>query len=165
MASLGAIPRKCSECQHSFEGECIRAMDLLHRYLDLDHGFCGIPGETDPVDVALPGDPSELEVPRKCSTCSFLRRDSRGAVCSKDADVWGGFPRSLDWGRRVPDVIVPSVQGLTLTLRFARLAAAGDDVQALRAFRQSNPEVSLAIGKQVCEQIRAPLPKLDGPKG
>jgi hypothetical protein len=158
LSSKGAIPRKCSECAHSFEGSCLRAMDSLNRYLDLDHGFCGVRGDTDPVNVDRHDFPNDLEVPRKCSTCSFLRPDSiRGVVCSKDADVWGDFHRSLDWGLRAPDATVPSVAGLKITLSFARLAAAGDDVNALREFRRSNPEASVATGKQLCEHVRTSI--------
>lgn len=160
----GAIPRKCSECEHCFEGSCLRAASSLHRYLDLDHGFCGIPGDSEPVQLAWPEVPGDLEVPKKCSTCPYLKLDSvRGVVCAKDAEVWGDFHRSLDWGLRAPDVAVPTVPGLHITLRFARLAAAGDGVNALREFRASNPNASIATGKELIERIRTSHQGLDRP--
>jgi hypothetical protein len=158
LASRGAIPRKCSQCEHSFEGSCLRAADSLHRYLNLDHGFCGIAGDTEPVRVERSGVPVDLEAPRKCSTCMYLRPDSiRGVVCTKDGEVWGDFSRSLDWGIYAPDVVVPSVAGLQITLLFARLAAGGDDASALQEFRKANPNASIATGKRLCAQVRASI--------
>jgi hypothetical protein len=154
----GAIPRKCSQCAHSFEGSCLRAMDSLHRYLELDYGFCGIDGDTEPVALDYPDVDPDLEVPRKCSTCPYLRPDQvHGVVCTKDSDVWGHLSRSLDWGLRASGVVVPGAPGVQVTLRFVRLAAIGDDIGALREFRASNPNASLATGRALCVEVRASM--------
>jgi hypothetical protein len=100
MASSGAVPNKCRNCQHFFEGECLRAIDEQHRYLKLDYGFCGIPGETDPVFYQNDRIVSDIEIPRKCAECIFLT--SRFS-CQKDAHKWGDFSRGLDWGNWQPD--------------------------------------------------------------
>jgi len=133
-------------------------MDSLHRYLDLDHGFCGVVGDTDPVVLDRFGAAATLEVPRKCSTCEHLKPHKvYDLVCTKDSHLWGDFSRSLDWGVRAPSIRVPGARGLQITLRFVRLAAAGDDVGALREFRASNPDAPLASGKALCAEVRVAM--------
>ena len=115
-------------------------------------------GDTDPVPLERPEVDPDLEVPRKCLTCRHLRPDAvHGVVCTKDAEVWGHLWRSLDWGFRAPDILVPCAPSLQLTLRFVRLAATGDDIGALREFRASNPNTPLAIGKALCTEVRATI--------
>ena len=98
-ASRGAVPKKCSECEHLFEGECTRYIDEVGHYLHLDHGPCGIDGPTDPVPYEDEFIRAKVEIPRKCSTCVYLAVDRiPGFHCTKDSDKWGDFHRGLDWG-------------------------------------------------------------------
>jgi hypothetical protein len=91
----GAVPNKCGSCQHLFEGEYLRAIDKLQRYLRLDYGFCGIYGSTEPVLYEDPFVVSKVEIPGKCASCIFFESDRFN--CGKYAEKWGDFPRGLDW--------------------------------------------------------------------
>jgi hypothetical protein len=43
---------------------------------------------------------SEVEIPRKCSTCVYIAFDRvRGFCCSKDSEKWGLFPPWVGLGR------------------------------------------------------------------
>ena len=98
MISRGAVPHKCNFCEFLFEGECTRNIKQVDGYSNLDHGPCGIEGPTEPEIIAKSGE-YEVFVPKKCSTCSYLKQDDlRGYVCSKDQEIWRDFPRNLDWG-------------------------------------------------------------------
>lgn len=72
MGSRGAVPAKCGQCRHLFEGECTRFIETVGHYLHLDHGPCGINGPTDPVTYEDEFIKAKVEVPRKCSRCRFL---------------------------------------------------------------------------------------------
>lgn len=92
----GAIPNKCRNCQLMFEGSCTRGMYVGITYLQLDYGPCGIDGPTDSVVFDYMEQKRRVGIPRKCSTCHFLKVGSTGLPCRKDAEKWGG--RGLDWG-------------------------------------------------------------------
>jgi hypothetical protein len=160
---VGAVPRKCSECSNLFEGSCLREMKSRGRYKELDYGACGIAGDTSPVALERSDASRALEVPRKCSTCQYLRgHEVHEVVCTKDVALWGQFSRTLDWGVRAPGVLIPPVADLQITLRFVRLVAECDDTAALREFRTANPNESLASGKVLCERVRASLQQAEG---
>jgi hypothetical protein len=106
MGFEGAIPNKCASCQQLFEGECLRGWTLQAQYLNLDHGPCGVHGPTDPILYEDQFVDAKVEIPRKCSTCRYLEHDRiRGLVCREDRQIWGDFPRSLDWGAWQPDTV------------------------------------------------------------
>ena len=69
----GSIPQKCHNCKNSFEGECLRGMETVGRYLRLDYGPCGKPGRTDPVPFEDSFVSSVLQVPRKCAICKCIQ--------------------------------------------------------------------------------------------
>ena len=91
LGGRGAIPKKCGACQFFFEGACKKISNSLLR---LDYGPCGISGSK-----ALVSDERVYrKIPEKCHTCSFLA-EARvyKLICTKDAAVWGDFPRGLDF--------------------------------------------------------------------
>src|SRR5262245_43292684 len=98
MASVGAIPRKCSTCTRQFEGGCTRAVETRRGYLHLDHGPCGIDGPTDPVPYEHSSLTATVTIPRKCATCVHLAITHWGFDCGKDKAIWGDLMRGLDWG-------------------------------------------------------------------
>ena len=100
MVSVGAVPKKCSECRHLFEGECTRNGPT---YMALDHGPCPVTGPTTPTRVSAP---REDLLPAKCVECEHLAFDRLwGFHCIADRQIWRDFPRSLDWGdERPPDL-------------------------------------------------------------
>lgn len=98
----GAIPNKCANCKLIFEGSCTRCQYIGISYLELDYGPCGIDGPTDPVAYDRAERKKRVGIPRKCSTCHFLKIESlRGLHCSKDAEKWGHRRRGLDWGDEI----------------------------------------------------------------
>ena len=106
MASRGAVPNKCSKCEHLFEGECTRYMEEVGRYMHLDHGPCGVNGPTDPVVYEDSFVKSKVEIPRKCAGCVHLGIDRiYGLHCTKDSEKWGDLHRGLDWGTWQPNFI------------------------------------------------------------
>jgi len=145
----GAVPKKCSGCKHLFEGECLRGGDVVGRYLHLDHGPCGIPGNTDPVIYENQHIKSKVTVPRKCASCLHLRNDSiRGFYCSKDSDKWGDFSRGLDWGTWQPDHIYFDLPLPKITTRtMCELVVSDDLVGFVTEYRRVNPGRSLQEAK------------------
>lgn len=145
MASRGAVPMKCSECQHLFEGECTRYIEEVGHYLHLDHGPCGIDGPTDPVIYKDDFVTSKAEVPRKCTICVFLAVDRiHGFHCTKDSDKWGDFHRGLDWGAWEPDFVylelpLPKVTTKELSL----YARQNDKMSFIKEHRRINPGLSI----------------------
>jgi hypothetical protein len=100
----GNVPFKCSTCEYLFEGDCIRNLEMTGHYLRLDHGKCNKEGPTYPVNYEDHFIHSKVEIPQKCSTCSFLKVDRiYGFYCSQDGDKWGNYLRGLDWGAWQPD--------------------------------------------------------------
>ena len=149
MCSNGAIPKKCSSCKHLFEGECTRNIDDVGAYLHLDHGPCGVEGPTDPVVFENEFIQSKVEVPRKCSKCPFLAvAPIYGFHCTKDADKWGDFHRSLDWGAWRPDRIYIQLQRPKVTTKaLSEYAFTQDQVAFIREYRRINPGLSLKEAK------------------
>ncbi|CAN0347120.1 unnamed protein product [Ectocarpus sp. 4 AP-2014] len=142
----GAVPNKCSSCEHLFEGSCTRAIKAINEYLHLDYGDCGIPGPTDPVTYEDTFVESKVQVPRKCSGCRFLSVDTvRGFTCTKDANKWGDFPRGLDWGAWHPDHVYLQLELPKVTTReMTKLAYANDMVGFIKEHRRVNPGLSLS---------------------
>jgi len=141
MASKGAVPQKCATCRCLFEGECLRYVEQVNRYLHLDHGACGINGPTDPVLYHDGWIDSKVEIPRKCASCSFLAVDQiRGFHCTKDADKWGDLHRGLDWGAWEPDVLYFELPLPKVTTRkLARFAQDNDQIGFIQEYRRTNP--------------------------
>lgn len=116
LCSRGAVPRKCILCPYLFEGECMR---VEGRYMHLDHGPCDV----------IDKEPSLIEIekrrqnrtiryriPFKCEKCKHLGWDNlRLFYCRVELDVWGAFPRRLDFSGIEPKDIEP-LQPLTLKI-------------------------------------------------
>jgi hypothetical protein len=157
----GAVPKKCSECHYLFEGGCTRYIEDVGHYLELDHGYCGIAGATDPVVYEDRFIVSKVEVPRKCAPCVFLEHNPiRGFVCKKDQDKWGDFHRGLDWGTWEPDLIyleLPPPKLTTWTL--VRQAHNDDLLQFIKEYRRINPGLSVQEAKNDFQRFRDILKK------
>lgn len=125
-------------------------MGKLGRYLNLDHGFCGVPGPTDPVGYENRWMVAKVEVPRKCSTCHFLSVDDfRGFICRKDRQIWGAFPRSLDWGSWQPDAVYIELPFPKVTTRKLFLAAKDRDlIEFIKEYRRVNPGASMQEARE-----------------
>jgi hypothetical protein len=147
----GAVPNKCSSCKHLFESECTRASEYIgKRYLHLDHGPCGVDGPTDPVLYEDQFMVAIVTVPRKCTECWFLKQDSiDGFHCGKDADIWGDFHRSLDWGAWAPNRIYFELPFPKITTRVLSEFAYQDDlIGFIKEHRRVNPSPSLEEAKK-----------------
>lgn len=149
MGLHGAVPKKCSECQHLFEGDCTRYIKDIGHYLHLDYGACGVAGPMDPVIYEDNYLTSKAEIPRKCSKCAFLSVNRiHGFHCLKDKDKWGDFYRGLDWGAWEPECIYlqlprPKVTSKKLSL-FARQ---NDMISFIQEYRRINPGLSIKAAK------------------
>jgi WG containing repeat len=98
----GSIPNKCYNCKLMFEGGCTRGRYIGISYIELDHGPCGIDGPTDSVAFDKTEQKRRVGIPRKCSTCHFLKEGSISALrCSKDAEKWRFGDRGMDWGYEI----------------------------------------------------------------
>ena len=150
LASYGAVPMKCSECQYLFEGECTRFMEDVGQYLHLDHGPCGVRGPTDPVSYEDAFIKSKVEVPRKCVECPHLRVDRiHGFHCHKDADKWGDFHRGLDWGIWAPDRIDIQLSPPKVTSKELALSAERNDmISFIKEYRRINPDFPVEEAKK-----------------
>lgn len=155
----GAVPAKCRKCDALFEGGCTRAMDLVQRYLALDHGPCGVKGPTDPVRYENEWMRSKVEVPRKCASCPHLEVNrSRGLHCDKDRDVWGNFPRGLDWGAwrpGQPDLTLAS--GHEITSAMVEAVRSRSKMKAFMAFRAANSGTSMLDAKRAYVELSSKL--------
>ncbi|MGC4044350.1 MAG: hypothetical protein QM758_11180 [Armatimonas sp.] len=145
LGSFGAVPKKCSECEHLFEGGCTRYFNEVERYLHLDHGPCGIHGPTDPVFYEDAFVQSKVEIPRKCATCYHLEIDSiHGFHCTKDAKIWGDLHRGLDWGTWQPEEIYLELPPPKVTTRkLARFVRDNDLLSFIKEHRRINPGLSM----------------------
>jgi hypothetical protein len=157
----GAVPKKCSECCELFEGSCTRYMDDLGHYFELDHGSCGIPGPTEPVAYANESMGSEVEIPRKCVSCSFLKFDGvHGLVCNKDHETWGDFYRGFDWGDWEPDFIFVQLPEPKRTNKQLVLHAHNADlIEFIKEYRRINPGLSLQEARSDFQGVREILAK------
>ena len=156
MGSHGAVPAKCGQCRHLFEGECTRYIETVGHYLHLDHGPCGINGPTDPVTYEDEFIKAKVEVPRKCSRCRFLAvHPIFGFHCTKDADKWGDFHRGLDWGTWQPDLIYLQLPLPKVTTReLSQLAFANDLLGFVKEHRRINPGLSVEEAKADFQHFR-----------
>ncbi len=159
MVSRGAVPKKCSECRHLFEGECVRYMDEVGHFLHLDHGPCGINGPTDPVIYEDELVRSKVEIPRKCATCVFLAIDRIfGLHRTKDADKWGDLHRGLDWDAWEPDCIYLELPSPKVTTKhLSQFANQNDLIAFLKEYRRINPGVSIEEAKADFSHFRTVL--------
>lgn len=158
MGSSGAVPYKCSKCNHLFEGECLRGGEFIGRYLHLDYGFCGIRGKTDPVYYENKFIKAKVTIPRKCSECFHLSIGRWGFGCKKDNDKWGDFSRGLDWGTWQPDTIyfdLPLPKVTTKALCY--YATSGNLIEFIKEYRRVNPDMSLLETRQDYNIIREKL--------
>jgi hypothetical protein len=154
-----AVPKKCSECQHLFEGSCRRNFEESRSYLHLDYGYCGINGPTDPVIYEDPFITSKVEIPRKCANCHFLVfHKTYGFRCRKDADIWGDCQRGLDWGSWEPDSVYLQLPLPKVTSRKLSLFARSDDlVSFIQEYRRINPGLSIQEAQTDFAEFRAAI--------
>ena len=157
MSSDGAVPTKCSDCQHLFEGSCTRYIEEVQGYLHLDHGPCGIDGPTDPVYYETEFVKSKVEIPRKCASCRYVAVHSiYGIHCTKDADKWGDFHRGLDWGTWHADYVYIRLSPPKVTTRDLSRHAYNDDATAfVKEHRRVNPGLSIEEAKADFAHFRA----------
>ena len=157
----GAIPKKCSGCEHQFEGECLRGGEQVGRYLKLDYGPCGLPGETDPVLYENEFIQSKKTIPRKCGQCVYLKYgEIRGFYCGKDSEKWGDRGRGLDWGNWQPDVVYFDLPLPKVTTHKMCEAVSSDAlIDFVAEYRRVNPGRSIEEAKNDFALMRA---KLDG---
>jgi hypothetical protein len=163
MFSRGAVPKKCSECLHLFEGECTRYIEEVQGCLTLDHGPCGIAGPTEPVMYQTEAIESKLEVPQKCATCIHAAVDSiHGVYCTKDRDKWGDFHRGLDWGAWRPNHLWFRLQLPKVTTQeLSRHAYNNEIVEFIKEHRRINPGISLYEAKQDFVHFRTLIEQRD----
>lgn len=158
MCLEGHIPNKCSTCEHLFEGECLRYIDLLGRYLHLDYGPCGVVGETDPVEIETPSSQSKLRVPKKCAQCQHLIHDSiYGFTCQHEAEKWGHFHRGFDWGDWKPDEVSTELWGKTTTDEMCQCVSNNNLIGFVREYRQVNHGSSIKEAKEDFALMREKL--------
>ena len=155
----GSIPKKCGDCEHSFEGSCTRFFDEVQRYMHLDYGPCGIDGPTDPVVYEDEFITAKVEVPRKCAGCRFLVHDSiAGFTCHKDRDKWGDFRRGLDWEAWSPDQVYVELPHPKLTTRALVNCAHDEDLKGFVVeYRRINPGLSMNEAREDFARIRRVL--------
>lgn len=159
MGSTGAVPQKCSTCENLFEGECTRSLGEVGGHLHLDHGPCGVDGPTDPVTFENQYITSKVKIPRKCSRCRHLAVAAiRGFHCSKDADTWGDFHRSLDWGAWRPDRVYFQLEPPKVTTKMlSEHAFAEERLAFMKEHRRVNPDLSLGEAQADYVSFRAAI--------
>ncbi|ACL06948.1 hypothetical protein Dalk_5278 [Desulfatibacillum aliphaticivorans] len=153
---IGCIPNKCAGCSHMFEGSCTRGLDAVGRYLHLDHGPCGVPGPTDPVLYESRYIAAKAAIPRKCAACSFLEFEMvQGFICSKDKDIWGDFPRSLDWGAWSPDSLYFDLGPSKNATKQLSVCVQNNNLAGfIEEYRRVNPGLSLYEAKADLATLR-----------
>ena len=154
-----SVPQKCSECEHLSEGSCTRAFEEVGDHLHLDHGPCGIPGDTDPVYYQNSRIKAKVVVPRKCATCVYLRYDfARGFWCRKDSHEWGDIPRGLDWGTWEPGAPYYNLPAPKVTTRAMLEAATSDNLRLfVLEYRRANRDTSMLDAKDDFNVVRSKL--------
>ncbi len=160
----GAVPSKCSTCEHLFEGSCRRAMEQVRGYLALDHGPCPMRGPTSPVIVETEHYISKVSVPAKCERCRHLALDRvRGFVCNFEHEKWGAFPRSLDWAAWSPEH--PNVglkSGRSVSHEVLQAVAAQREVEAIKAFRAAHRDATLKEAREAYSELLQQVSRSDG---
>ena len=146
------IPAKCDQCNHMFEGGCLRAGG--HDYKELDYGPCPMRGSTEPsAPREHPKWYPELRVPLKCRDCRYLQMESNGFRCSWQAERWASGLRPLDWvGFETPfdhveglDWVVP----LTLIVALEQKGIAA----SVKLVREHNPTLPITRARALCQAI------------
>ena len=161
LASHGAIPNKCSTCNHLFEGGCTRNINEVGRYLHLDHGPCSINGPTDPVIFEDEFIKAKVEIPRKCRTCHFLSISKFfGFYCSQDKEKWGDLHRGLDWGAWKPNSIYLELPPPKVTTKALSDCVSNDNqLEFIKEYRRVNPGLSIKEAKLDYIKLRSILEK------
>jgi len=151
----GAVPRKCSTCRFLFEGECTRVMGQIAGYLSLDHGPCPIRGKTLPVLYETEYIRSKVFVPEKCASCHDLKYDPvSGFVCNYEREVWGAFPRELDWGNWSPEYPNLGLEsGRSVSVPVMKAVAAGREVDAIKAFRADHKDATFKEAREAFREL------------
>jgi hypothetical protein len=160
----GAIPSKCNTCIHLLEGDCTRAIEQVRKYLSLDHGPCPVKGPTDPVLVENEDYKSKVYIPSKCQSCTYLKLDGvRDFVCNFEHELWGAFPRTLDWGCWSPEHPNLGLESQrSLTLEVIEAVVARNEASAIKAFRSSHPDATFKEAREAYAEL---LTQLDISKG
>lgn len=160
----GAVPSKCRQCPHLFEGGCRRAMEQVQGYLSLDHGPCPVKGPTEPVLVETQYYLSKVYVPSKCRACRHLLLDPiRGFVCNFERERWGSFPRTLDWGSWSPEHPNLGLQsGRSVSVEVLQAVHLRNEVEAIKAFRGLHRDATLKEAREAYAEL---LAKVDGAVG
>ncbi|MFO0812520.1 MAG: hypothetical protein U0796_04845 [Gemmatales bacterium] len=98
----------------------------------------------------------KVEVPRKCSRCSFLAVDPIfGFHCTKDAEKWGDFHRGLDWGTWQPDFIYLQLPLPKVTTKaLSQFAFVNDLLAFVKEHRRINPGLSHEDAKADFQHFR-----------
>ena len=101
MGSEGSIPAKCRECEFNLEARCTRGLEKTGKYLELDYGPCGVVGASEPAESEfIIGDRLAI-IPKKCTECDLASQWGSKVVCLDKKEIYGAYPRSLDWGEYV----------------------------------------------------------------
>jgi hypothetical protein len=128
--------------------------------MHLDHGPCEVAGPTDPVILDNEFIRSKVDVPRKCSQCVYLSYFViLGFYCMRDADKWGDFHRSLDWGDWKPPFIYVSLRKIKTTPALSRLAHENSLIAFVKEYRLVNPDVSMNEAKADFDRMRTIIAK------
>lgn len=160
MASEGSIPHKCISCSHMFEGECLRGNTSIDGFLRLDYEPCGIDGSTEPIEIEKHQENS-IFVPTKCESCSFLKKDDiRHYICSKDREIWGDFPRDLDWGNWKPDYPLIGLNQSIITKDLVLFLMQKEKVKALKLYRKLNQIDTIKEAREDIDKLLAKLEKV-----
>ena len=177
MASKWALPTKCISCQYLFEGECLRDSELIGGgFLQLDYGYCGVDGPTEPFAIEEPAIGVKIFIPTKCKSCQFLYLDSiRGYVCKKDQKLWGDGFRGLDWGDWEPNYPNVGLERLgnsevnerfldrvIVTEEILDLLMANQKIAALKLYRSINAITTIKHAKDDIELLDSKLKKAMG---
>lgn len=140
----GAVPEKCTTCEHLFEGSCLRAVQSTG-HLQLDYAPCRKRGSTRPIRIVNEYFSANVDVPEKCSSCPLLQVDARrGFSCGEDAEIWRSFPRNIDWGAWNPSRPDTVFNNACNTRSFVDFLSQGEHVKAIQAFRAYNPDASIS---------------------
>ena len=145
MVLSGSVPKKCTDCKSLFEGSCVRALEIVEDYLQLDYGSCPVQGETSPVEKIAGEYNCIYFVPIKCNKCEFLTYDDiRGFICGYQKDIWKDFPRTLDWGAWSPKFTPMSIEGkVTSTDYVTDLVLKGNKAAAVKELQRIYPPLTL----------------------
>lgn len=153
------IPRKCYECSNLFEGECVRAMEQVEDYLSLDYGACRKTGDCNPVLVEDQFVKSKVYVPAKCVKCPFLEYHTiLGFRCHEDADVWGAYGKTLDWGHWSPEL--PNIgleSGKLVSMELIQAVQEKKEVDAIKIFRNLNKGTNIREARDAYQELSLKL--------